>query len=95
MYIINVDITEIDVIDISTVFECITSYEFGFVFVTNQPADGLSRIILRWLGNFVVLCQNDVICAFHSSKTLEMILVVFISAGMVENSQNGDSRSFN
>ena len=51
------------------------------------------RRILRWLANFVVLCQNDVICAFHSPKTMELILVVFISAGMVENSQNGDSRS--
>ena len=37
--------------------------------------------------------QNDVICEFHSPKTMELILVVVISAGMAENSQNGVSRS--
>ena len=51
------------------------------------------RRILRWLANFVVLCQNDVICEFHSPKTMELILVVVISAGMAGNSQNGVSRS--
>ena len=51
------------------------------------------RRILRWLANFVVLCQNDVICEFHSPKTMELILVVVISAGMAEHSQNGVSRS--
>ena len=51
------------------------------------------RRILRWLANFVVHCQNDVICAFYSPKTMELILVVVISAGMVENSQNGVGRS--
>ena len=56
----------------------------------HQPAAGR---ILRWLANFVVLCQNDVICEFHSPKTMELILVVVISAGMIENSQNGVSRS--
>ena len=38
-------------------------------------------------------CQNDVICEFNSPKTMELILVVVISAGMAENSQNGVSRS--
>ena len=51
------------------------------------------RRILRWLANFVVLCQNDVICEFHSPKTMELLLVVVISAGMAEHSQNGVSRS--
>ena len=51
------------------------------------------RRILRWLANSVVLCQNDVICEFHSPKTMELILVVVISAGMAGNSQNGVSRS--
>ena len=40
-----------------------------------------------------LLCQNDVICEFHSQKTMELILVVVISAGMAGNSQNGVSRS--
>ena len=34
-----------------------------------------------------------IICEFHLPKTMELILVVVISAGMVENSQNGVSRS--
>ena len=59
----------------------------------HQPAAGKIRRILRWLANFVVLCQNDVICEFHSPKTMELILVVVISAGMAGNSQNGVSRS--
>ena len=59
----------------------------------HQPEAGYRRRILRWLANFVVLCENDVICAFYSPKTMELILVVFISAGKVENSQDGDSRS--
>ena len=57
----------------------------------HQPAAGKSCRILRWLANFVALCQNDVICEFHSPKTME--LVVVISAGSAENSQNGVSRS--
>ena len=67
-----------------------------------RPASSSTRVqlenrrrILRWLANFVVLCQNDVICEFHSPKTMELILVVFISAGMAGNSQNGVSRSLN
>ena len=59
----------------------------------HQPEAGYRRMILRWLANFVVLCQNDVICLFYSPKTMELILVLFISSGMVENSQNGVSRS--
>ena len=59
----------------------------------HQPEAGYRRIILRWLANFVIFCQNDVICAFYSPKTMELILVVFISGGTVENSQNGVSRS--
>ena len=59
-------------------------------FVISQQL-GNRRRMLRWLANFVVLCQNDVICEFHSPKTMELILVVVISAGMVENSQNGAS----
>ena len=59
----------------------------------HQPEAGNRRIILRWLANFVVPSQNDVICEFHSPKTMELILVVVISAGTVENSQNGVSRS--
>ena len=55
----------------------------------HQPEAGYRRIILRWLANFVVLCQNEVILAFCAPKTMELILVVFISGGMVENSQNG------
>ena len=85
-----------------------TSHEFGFVDITNrrslkviseisplrhQPAGGNRCRIVRWLANSVVLCQNDVICEFHSPKTMELILVVVISAGMAENSQNGVSRS--
>ena len=61
-------------------------------FVISQQLENRRRI-LRWLANFVVLCQNDVICEFHSPKTMELILVVVISAGMAENSQNGVSRS--
>ena len=52
----------------------------------HQPEAGYRRIILRWLANFIVLCQNEVICAFHTPKTMELIAVVFISGGMVENS---------
>ena len=59
----------------------------------HQPEAGYRRKILLWLANFVVLCQNDVICVFYSPKTMELILVVFISGGMVENSQNRVSRS--
>ena len=59
----------------------------------HQPKAGYRRIILRWLANFVVLCQNDVICAFYLPKTMALILVVCISGGMVGNSQNGVSRS--
>ena len=80
-----------------------TSHEFGFVVITNQrslkeplrhqPEAGYRRKMLCWLANFVVLCQNDVICEFNSPKTMELILVVFINADMVENSQNGDSKS--
>ena len=109
-YIINVDITEIEVIDTSNVFECITHRTsltlllrigdhwklsvrlFRAEPLRHQPEAGYRRIILCWLVNIVVLCQNDVICAFYSPKTMELILVVFISCGitgMVENSQNG------
>ena len=63
-------------------------------FVISQQLENRRRI-LRWLANFVVLCQNDVICEFHSPKTMELILVVVISAGMAEHSQNGVSRSLN
>ena len=59
----------------------------------HQSEAGYRRIIWRWLANVVVLCQNEVICAFYLPKTMEFILVVFISGGMVENSQNGVSRS--
>ena len=51
----------------------------------HQPAAGKSSYF----------CKNDVICEFHSPKTMELILVVVISAGMAENSQNGVSRSLN
>ena len=61
-------------------------------FVITQQLENRGRI-LRWLANFVVLCQNDVICELHSPKTMEFILVVVISADMAENSQNGVSRS--
>ena len=59
----------------------------------HQPEAGCRRRILHWLANFVVFCQNDVICAFYSPKMMELILVVFISGGMAENSLNGVSRS--
>ena len=59
----------------------------------HQPAAGKSPKNFTWLANFVILCQNDVICEFHSPKTMELILVLVISAGMVENNQNGVSRS--
>ena len=64
-----------------------TSHEFGFVVVTNQRS---LKVISEISPNFVVLCKNDVICAFHLPITMELILVAFISAGMAENSQNGD-----
>ena len=54
----------------------------------HQPEAGYRYRILRWLANFVAICQNDVICAFYLPKTMELILVVFISGGMVEHSQN-------
>ena len=49
--------------------------------------------ILRWFAKCAVLCQNDVICEFHSPKTMELIVVVVISAGIAENSLNGVIRS--
>ena len=61
-------------------------------FVISQQLENRRRI-LRWLANFVVLYQNDVICEFNSPKTMELRLVVVISAGMAGNSQNGVSRS--
>ena len=61
----------------------------------HQPEAGFRRIILRWLANFVVFCQNDIICAFNSPKTMELILVVFICSGIVKNSQNDVSRYLN
>ena len=86
------------------------SHEFGFVDITNRrslkviseispprPASSSASSwkSLRWLANFVVLCQNDAICECHSPKTMELILVVVISAGMAKNSQNGVNRSSN
>ena len=56
-------------------------------FISQQLAN--RRRILRWLANFLVLCQNDVICVFYAAKTMKFILVAFISGGMVENSQKG------
>ena len=58
-------------------FECITHHTY------NLPYN------FTVVGEFRILCQNDVICEFHSPKTMELILVVVISAGMAENSQNG------
>ena len=59
----------------------------------HQPTAGKSPYNFTVVGEFRRTCQNDVIYEFHSPKTMELILVVVISAGMAANSKNGVSRS--
>ena len=56
-----------------------TSHEFGFVDITNRRS-------LKVISEISPPRPA-------SPKTMELILVVVISAGMAENSQNGVSRS--
>ena len=76
-----------------------TSHEFGFVDIMNQRSlEVISEIspprpASSSASSWKIAVEFYVICEFHSPKTMQLILVVVISAGMAENSQNGVSRS--
>ena len=88
-----------------------TSHEFGFVDITirrslkviseispPRPASSSAsswKIAVEFYGGWRISSYFVKMTLFHSPKTMELILVVVISAGMAENSQNGVSGSLN
>ena len=50
-------------------------------------------MVSNWHLNYVVICQNVIICAFRLPKTMEFEIVVIFISSMVENSPNGVSGS--